>query len=58
MDLFTFDEKTIDNTEDIKREVEDCENEKNITEGETEYEPRVKNTLTKNQIVEIFCNVE
>ena len=58
MDLFTFDEKPTDNTEDIKSEGEDCENEKNITEGETEYEPRVKNTLTKNQIVEIFCNVE
>ena len=58
MDLFTFDEKPTDNTEDIKSEGEDFENEKNITEGETEYEPRVKNTLTKNQIVEIFCNVE
>ena len=57
LDLFTVDEKPINNTEDIKRELNSCEieSEKNLT---GEYEPRLKNTLTKDQIVEIFCNVE
>ena len=49
----------LDLFKDEKPKTEVVKSENNIiNDGESEYEPRVKNTLTKDQIVEFFCNIK